>query len=55
VLPVAGRPGAFIFMADRWNPDDLGASRYVWLPIEISGDSLTIRWYDEWELGVFDA
>ncbi|KAK9828447.1 hypothetical protein WJX72_000040 [[Myrmecia] bisecta] len=33
VLPVAGQPGHFIFMADAWDPDDLGSSRYVWLPM----------------------
>lgn len=27
VLPVPGRPGRFIFMADQWNPDNLSASR----------------------------
>ena len=37
VLPVAGKPGAFIFMADRWNRDDLGDSRYVWLPMRVGG------------------
>jgi len=54
VLPVEGRPGAYIFMADRWKPENLGDSRYVWLPLEISGNSLQIRWCDEWDLSVFD-
>ncbi len=34
VLPVAGKPGAFIFMADRWRPDNAIDGRYVWLPIQ---------------------
>ncbi|MBN1516888.1 family 43 glycosylhydrolase [Candidatus Sumerlaeota bacterium] len=34
ILPVAGQSDAFIFMADRWNPKNLGDSRYIWLPIE---------------------
>jgi hypothetical protein len=50
VLPVAGRPGRFIFMADRWRPDDLEDSRYVWLPIQVDGDTLSIEWLDEWRL-----
>ena len=54
VLPVAGRPGAFILMLDRWNPNDLQDSRYVWLPLEVDGDRLTVRWHDEWDLSVFD-
>ena len=53
VLPVAGRPGAFILMLDRWNPAALQDSRYVWLPLEVDGDRLTVRWHDEWGLSVF--
>jgi beta-xylosidase len=47
VLPVAGR---YIFMADRWQKEDLADSRYVWLPIEMTDDRITIRWYDRWEM-----
>jgi beta-xylosidase len=38
VLPVPAHPGAFIFMADRWNPGNLPDSRYVWLPFTIAAD-----------------
>ena len=55
VLPVAGRPGAFIFLSDRWNADDLRDSRYVWLPLEVDGDRVTVRWRDEWDLSVFGS
>lgn len=55
VLPVHGRPTAYIFMADRWKRTDLGDSRYVWLPLAVRGPSLAIRWYDEWDLGHFGA
>ena len=27
VLPLPDRPDAFVFMADQWDPEDLGASR----------------------------
>lgn len=56
VLPVAGKPGRFIFMADRWVPEDLAASTYVWLPIEfrkVPGREAPrpfIRWADSWSL-----
>jgi hypothetical protein len=53
VLQVQGREGAYIFMADRWKPKDLGDSRYIWLPLEISGRSLSLRWRDEWDLSAF--
>jgi hypothetical protein len=54
VLPVADRPGAFIFMADIWKKNDLGDSRYVWLPIRFRGGRIEIEWLDEWDLAVFD-
>jgi beta-xylosidase len=54
VLPVAGRHGAFIFLADRWNPHNLVDSRYVWLPIGVQGDKLEIQWRDPWDLSIFN-
>jgi beta-galactosidase len=54
VLPVPGKPGAFIFMADQWKPRDLPNSPCVWLPIQIKGDTLTIGWQDAWSLNWFD-
>ena len=47
---VAGEKTRCIFMADRWNPEDLGDSRYVWLPIFWDGDKMQILWQDEWRL-----
>jgi hypothetical protein len=49
VLPVPGQADDFIFMADRWNPQDLPDSRYIWLPftMKISG-AFTIFWRDAW-------
>jgi hypothetical protein len=54
-LPVAGSPASFIFMADRWRPDDAIDGRYVWLPIEFQGQRPIIRWRDEWDLSALDA
>jgi hypothetical protein len=54
VLPVAGKTGAFIFMADRWRPQNAIDGRYVWLPIEFHHDAPTIAWREVWDLGVFD-
>jgi len=56
VLPAPGkRPGAFIFLADRWFEKNLQDSRYVWLPLQMKDDgSFTIEWRDEWDLTVFD-
>jgi len=55
VLPVAGQPGAFIFMADRWRPDNAIDGRYVWLPIQFENGHPKIKWMPEWNLSVFDA
>ncbi len=55
VLPVAGKPGCFVFMADRWNPRRLPDSRYLWLPLKIGADgAFTIPWLNEWDLSCFD-
>jgi hypothetical protein len=54
VLPVAGKPGAFIFIADRWRPKNAIDGRYVWLPVTVSGDLYTIAWHDSWDLRSFD-
>lgn len=51
VLPVAGRPGRFIAMFDRWNKWNLQDSRYVWLPLSFDADGHPIiTWRDRWSL-----
>ena len=41
----------YIYMGDRWQPDDLASSSYVWLPIRFEEDgSMRIAWQDEWSL-----
>ena len=50
VLPVKGKKDVFIFMADRWTPENLADSRYVWLPVEWENDMPVIKWYPEWDL-----
>ena len=55
VLPVEGRRGAFIFMADRWNPRNLADSRYIWLPVKFEGGGVALDWADEWDLSWFDG
>lgn len=50
VLPVAGKPGSFIFMSDRWNKDNLPDSRYLWLPIAFNDKGHPVlRWQDAWK------
>jgi hypothetical protein len=55
VLPISGKPGRFIFMADRWMPRRLSDSRYIWLPFTIGSEgTFTVQWLDEWDLSTFD-
>jgi beta-galactosidase len=53
VFPVAGQPDAYIAMFDIWNKEDLGSSRYVWLPVQFNREKLIIEWLDEWDLSYF--
>jgi hypothetical protein len=50
VFPVPDAPGHFIFMADRWRPEALNDSRYVWLPFQIHHEGTAITWMDSWTL-----
>lgn len=54
VLPVEGKPGAYIYMGDRWNKNNVGASEYVWLPLSVRSGYPTVKWYDSWDLSIFD-
>ena len=48
VLEVIGQPDLFIFMADRWRPENPPDGRYVWLPLRWRGDLPLIEWKDSW-------
>ncbi len=53
ILPVAGQPDAFIFLADRWKPKNPIDGAYIWLPLEFEEGKPVLRWRDRWDLGVF--
>ena len=54
ILPVAGKPEAFIYLGDRWRPQDAIDGRYVWLPVEFRFGVPTIAWRAAWDLSVFE-
>ncbi len=54
VLPVKGKQGKFIFMADKWNSNSLISSTYIWLPLKVYNNVPSIQWYNSWDLTVFD-
>jgi len=54
IFPIAGKEGAFIFMADQWNVYENKSARYVWLPIYFEQEGIVLKWIDEWDFGVFN-
>ncbi|QGY43696.1 family 43 glycosylhydrolase [Maribellus comscasis] len=55
ILPVQGKKDAFIFMADRWRPQNAIDGRYIWLPVQFKKDGTPfLEWKDEWDLSFFD-
>lgn len=38
----------YVFMADRWKPQVLNESGYVWLPIRFDNEQPVITWNNEW-------
>jgi len=55
ILPVQGKVDAFLFMADRWKPENAIDGRYVWLPVQFEEEGLPyLEWMDKWNLDFFD-
>jgi len=50
IFPVQGKKDKFIYMGDRWNPENAIDGRYVWLPVELKDDHFEIHWLDKWRL-----
>lgn len=55
ILPVVGKEDAFIFMGDRWQPENAIDGRYIWLPLTFEAGRPVLRWREEWDLSVFDG
>nr|WP_315245487.1 glycoside hydrolase family 43 protein [uncultured Flavobacterium sp.] len=53
IFPVQGKKDQFIFMADRWKPDNPIDGTYVWLPVIIRDEKPVLKWFDKWNLNVF--
>ncbi len=48
VVPVAGREGAYVFMADVWNARELEDSRHLWLPVVFEEGRPVLRMVESW-------
>lgn len=51
VIPYDPQKGLYIYMGDRWYDSNLGDSRYIWLPVEITANKeLQLKAYTDWTL-----
>ncbi|MCT4644141.1 MAG: family 43 glycosylhydrolase, partial [Carboxylicivirga sp.] len=50
VLPVDAQKGQFIYMGDRWMPENAIDGRYIWLPLEFENGEPILSWKSEWTL-----
>lgn len=47
VVPVGE---GYVYVGDRWTPDDLESSPPVFLPLRITGDRVELEWRDRWSI-----
>lgn len=50
VLKVPGASDQYIFMGDRWTPENPIDGTYVWLPVTFEKDVPKLYWKDSWNL-----
>ncbi len=53
VCKLEGLENAYIYIGDRWNSSNVGASNNVWLPLSMRSGYPSVRWYASWDLSVF--
>ena len=50
-FPVTGSSGTtFVYVGDRWSTGNYSMTRLILLPLQISGTSLSLPWYDRWTI-----
>lgn len=54
VFQLPNKEKAYIYMGDRWNRNSPEKSHLVWLPISMRSGYPIVKWYDNWNLSVFD-
>jgi hypothetical protein len=51
IITVAGTSATtYIYAGDRWTTGNLGTSPLIWLPMTVSGTTLTVGWQRSWSL-----
>jgi hypothetical protein len=54
VIPVVGKPNAYIAMFDIWKPEMPIKGLYVWLPLKFDSGKPVIQWHTQWDLSLFE-
>lgn len=54
IFPVQGKKDQFIFMADRWKPENPIDGSYIWLPINMSSKKPILECAEQWSLDAFE-
>ncbi|NQU52047.1 MAG: family 43 glycosylhydrolase [Bacteroidetes bacterium] len=55
VTPVQGKKDAFIYLGDRWKPENAIDGRYICLPFQFNKSGIPyLKWMDEWSLDIFE-
>lgn len=50
IIKVNDESDKYIYMGDRWRPENAIDGRYIWLPINFENDSIKVKWHDTWKL-----
>jgi Glycosyl hydrolases family 43 len=50
VLKVQGKKDTYVYMGDRWVPDNAADGKYIWLPISFENGLPVLFWKDYWSL-----
>lgn len=48
IQKVEGKKDMYIFMADRWNPENPIDGRYIWLPVFFEEGKPVLKWLSSW-------
>lgn len=48
IINIEGKGEQFIFMGDRWTPENAIDGRYIWLPLEFIDEKPFLNWQNTW-------
>jgi hypothetical protein len=55
IIKAEGVKDVYIFMADRWVPNNPIDGSYVWLPLAFENSKPVLRWYDQWNFSMLHS